>query len=258
MLKISAISKDLKLANADYVFEKTDKFMRLLPYLYPKISGDWYIAILEPKPETVRTFLDTEVIPEYVTLELFMEQSQLENLMMERPSMQVEVKTAWQKYQDLIAGLDIVIDDKAVNEIYRRVGSNINSLEETLTMLSDKSGNGTITIKDVRLYVQDNSHVYASQVVRAFLTGDVKAWNLFSIYEKELGTEIAFYAMRKYIRKLLKDKNAYLLNEEYKDKNVERIDAFAIMRAYKLFEEAESYKQLVPILMLYQTKGGLE
>lgn len=257
MIKISVMSKNLKIANADYVFDKTERFMELLPYLYPKISGDWYIAILEPKPDSVRTFLDTNIIPDYVTLELFMEQSQLDVITLERPSMQVDIRTTWQKYLDLIACTDIIIDDRAMREVYRRVGSNIESLEEALNLLKEKCTHDTITIKDVRLYIQDNSKVYARQVARAFLLEDKKAWDMLYAYEQELGTEIAFYALRKYLRKLLKDKNNYLTNNDYKDKSVEEIDAFSIIRLYTLFEEAKNYKQLVPILVQYQRKGGI-
>ena len=253
MIKITAMSKDIKINNADYVFDKTDNMMKVLPYLYRKITGDWYIALLEPKLDTIRTLLDTDIIPEYVMLELFVEQGQLDQLMLERPSMAVKKVTTWQKYLDLIASSNLIVEPRAVSEIYRRVGPNIKGLETALEELGNKVNNGEINIKHVRLYIQDNSRVYTSQVVRAFLTNDPRAWDYFYINEMELGTEIAFYATRKYLRKLLKEKNEYLLNRETKDRAVETIDAFSIMRAYSLFETASSYKQLVPLWVIYQS-----
>lgn len=257
MIKISAMEKNLKISNADYIFDKSDKLLNVLPYLYKKILGDWYIVLLEPKPEIVRQFLDTEVIPEYVKLEIFMEPNQLEQLMLERPNMAIKKLSAWEKYQELIACTDILLDQKAVSEIYRRVGTNTKSLEEALNTLKEKVGTEVVTVKHVRLYIQDNSRVYTNQVVRAFLLDDKDAWKLFYIYEKELGEEIAFYAIRKYLRKLLKEKNSYLTNGEYKDRSVEQIDAFSIMRAFHLFETAKSHRQLIPILIKLQTKEDL-
>lgn len=249
MLKLTRMTKDVKIVNADYIFESVEKFEQVLRFLYPKISGDWYIALVEPKLHDVRRYLDTHIVPEYVILELLVEPAQLDQLMMERPKLAVQTKTSWEKYCDLIASMDILIEEKAISEIYRRVGTNTDALRETLESLKSKVSTGTITVKHVRLYVQDNTRIYANQVVRAFLKNDRRAWDYFFIFERDLGENIAFYAIRKYLRKLLKQKNEFLMNNDFKDRAVEEIDAFSIIQMLTMFEEAMSSRQLIPILI---------
>lgn len=254
MIKLNQMSKDIKLKDVDYIIEKEAIFEKILPYLYPKISGDWHIALIEPSVDFVRRIYDADMLPDYLNIDIYMEQSQLEVILLENPKLAVIRMTVWQKYQNLIAGLDVLFEDKAVSEIYRRIGPNYQSLENAVNKLIANTEDGIVRIKDVRLYIEDNSRVYTSQVVRAFLTDNDKAWTFFYTFERDLGTRIAFYSIRKYLRRLLNEKNNFLLNNDFDVKLVEQVDAFSIIRMYILFEEAASYKQLVPILMKYQSK----
>lgn len=257
MVKLTEMTKDLKVSNADYVFDKSDKFLALLPYLTHKLVGDWYIVLVEPKLELVRNILDLNSIPEYVKLELLIEPSLLSQLMLERPSLAVKKLSVWETYQSMIAALDRIIDPKAVGEIYHRVGPNKEALREALELLCEKVQDRKIISKDVRLYISDNRRVYANQVVKAFLLKDKKRWDIFREYEYDLGTNIAFYAMRKYVRKLLNEKNKYLRNEDTKDRLVQEVDAFTINHAFYTFELANNPMQLIPVLHAIENRTDL-
>ena len=61
----------------DYVFEDVKKFEDVLPFLLPKLDGEWHILLVEPKPSYIRTYLDTSVIPSYIHLLITVEPTQL-------------------------------------------------------------------------------------------------------------------------------------------------------------------------------------
>lgn len=257
MVKLTEMTKDFKIIDADYVFDKSEKFLSALPYLTHKLVGDWYIVLVEPKLEVVRNILDLNLIPDYIKLELLIEPGLLSQLVLERPSLAVKKLSVWETYQSMIASLPVVIDPAAVSEIYGRVGPHKEALREALNLLCEKVQDRKIIPKDVRLYIMDNRRIYANQVVRAFLLKDKKRWELFHNYEYDLGTDIAFYAMRKYLRKLLEEKNKYLRNEDVKDKFVMDVDAFTINHAYLAFELANNPMQLLPIMHIIDTRGQI-
>lgn len=234
----------------DYVFEDGASFESILPYLAPKLQGQWEVALVEPKPVFVRTFLDTSIVPSYIHLTMFIEGRQLEQLYLERPQLVEKEKSSWDTYMDLIKTYPIPIDDKALREIYYRKGPKEADLREALNTLSDYP---VITLREVNKHFAPVQRVYASQVVRLFLQKDFKkAWKSLPVLERELGTTIAFYAMRKNIRAVFEAKCKYLQNEETKESIVATVDSYTIVRLYWWFEVATGPEQLYLILAMFE------
>ena len=102
MVKYLVYTSDTRVFDVDYLYEKEDKFLSVLPYLKRKIEGDWKIAILEPDIKFVRRTFDEQLVPEYVELALYMERSIAERIMIEKPQLAVKEKTAFEKYMDSI------------------------------------------------------------------------------------------------------------------------------------------------------------
>jgi hypothetical protein len=248
MVKLTELTKDFKAKNADYVLDKEDKLLALLPYLLPKLKGDWYVVMVDPRMSLIRNLLDSNLVPEYVKLEMVIDPGFLDQLTAERPSLKVTHNSVREIYDTYIATFPKTIDPRAKDEIYYRIGPNLSSLREALDILSEKVVEDNVTIKDVRLYIPDHRRVYASTVMKSFLLKEEKRWDLLNTYEKDLGTDFAFYALRKYSRKLLKEKNDYLKNKEVKDRLVERVDSFTIMHAVYAFELATSPIQLYIVM----------
>lgn len=234
MVKYLVYTSDTRVFDVDYLYEKEDKFLSVLPYLKRKIEGDWKIAILEPDIKFVRRTFDEQLVPEYVELALYMERSIAERIMIEKPQLAVKEKTAFEKYMDSISEMKILIRPDAAKELYRRVGTNKAKLPEYLLNLSQLS-KGEITVADVRREVADERTLYASDVVNSFLLHERWRWTRYEKFVKMLGRDYAYYAIRKYITKLLNEKNAYLRNEETSIRVIDKIDSVSVCAAFTIF-----------------------
>ncbi len=236
----------------DTVYETADEFMEVLPFMGPRLEGEWNILVLEPKPDFVKVCLDTGAIPSYVNLTLAMEPAQLEQLYLERPKLQDEERTPWTAYMELIKRFPIPMEDKAMREIYYRCGPREDRLAEALEQLLDCT---YVNMREVDKRFAPRVRVYASQVVRQFLIGKRNvAWKQLSILETEIGERMAFYSMRKAVRNLFKSKAKWLRNEAVKEKFIDRVRYDDIVFLYWHFEVAVSPYQLYPIMQLFERR----
>lgn len=252
MVELRQHRKDMDFSSFDYVFEDVSKFEKVLPYLRPKLEGEWKLLLVEPKMEHIRTYLDTSVIPSYISLLITVDPNQLTQLYLERPGLVEKERTPWDIYMDLIKQFPVPMEDRAMRELYFRVGPKDTDLAAALTELEQYD---YITIREINKHFAPVQRVYANQVVRAFLLyGGKRAWNMLSVLEKEIGSTVAFYAMRKSIRRILHDKELYLRNEDFKERVVERVDGYTIILLYWLFETATSPNQLYPILQMFERR----
>lgn len=239
----------------DYVLDKEDKFESLIPYLYPKLKGEWRIELVQPKIGYVRTLLDTNMVPEFVNLDIVIPKDILENLQAERPKLAIETKTVWELFKEYLANTNLYIEPKVDSMIYNRVNHTEAALTEAVDNLYNKcKDKGSITLRDVKDNILEKQVFYANQVFKSFILLDKNRWKMYNIFEQDLGIRMAFYTLRKYIGKLLNDKEAYLENKDYKDRNVKDIDAYSIAYAHKLFQEAHSYLQLPIILCMIEER----
>ena len=252
MIELRQHRKDMDFSSYDYVFEDVKKFEAVLPFLLPKLEGEWNILLVEPKPSYIRTYLDTSVVPSYIHLLITVEPNQLEQLYLERPQLVEKERTSWDVYMDLIKEFPVPMDDKAMRELYYRAGPKEEDLREALNVLLEYP---IITMREINRHFAPVNRVYANQVMRAFLFGKYKqAWAMLSMLEREIGSTVAFYALRKNIRRLFAEKCKYLKNESIKDRTVERVDGYTITLMYWLFEDAKSPDQLYPILLMFERR----
>lgn len=252
MIELRQHKKDMDFTSFDYVFEDVSKFEAVLPFLLPKLEGAWHVMLVEPKLANIRTYLDTATIPSYINLVITVDPSQLEQLYLERPQLVEKEKTSWDMYLDLIREFPVPLDDKAMREIYYRKGPKEEDLREALNELLDYQ---IITMRVVNRHFAPVNRVYANQVMRAFLLGRYKqAWQLLSMLEAELGGTITFYALRKNIRRIFKEKSRYLQNESTRERLVEQVDGYTIILLYWLFESASDPAQLYPILLMFERR----
>lgn len=235
MLKFLTYTRDTRIRDVDYLIEDTAKLLAMIPYLRPKIEGEWLIALFEPPIKFVRELLDNNIIPEFVNVDVYLEQAVVTQLITERPQVFVKTKTAYEKFMDMISEMKVLIDPKAAKELYRRVGANKDKLPEYLVNLSEKADKGQITLSMVRSDVVDERRTYASEVLMAFLTRDYSRWKKYNELVSNLGREYSFYALRKYSKRLLVDKNKYLRNEETEIRGIDKVDSFRVNQAFVLF-----------------------
>lgn len=248
MIKILSQSKDVRYVAYDYLISKTTELDSIIPYLYPKITGDWKIIMISPPVKYVLDLLDNNRIPTYVNVEAYLDKSQIEYLLVERPELTEREPTKWERYLALISECEFTIEHKAVYELYRRTAASIPKIEQFLESYKDSY----LDVRTVRMYVPDESKVWASQVVSEFLTGHKNRWKSFDKFLADLGGEYSYYILRSYIKKLLEAKYNYLHNKDVKISAVKDIDVISIVRMYSLFMTSTSHKQLVPILIKFE------
>lgn len=252
MVEVKQMRKDMNYGGYDTVYEDYKVFEEVLPFLKPKLEGSWNIMILEPPLEFVRTCLDTGWVPSYVNLVIAAEPSQLDQLYMERPKLADNEKTPWTTYLELVAKFPIPMEDKAMREIYWRCGPREDKLAAALEELLDCH---YVNMQEVNKRFAPVNRVYANQVVRTFLIGKRSvAWKQLGLLESEVGARIAFYAMRKAVRRLFNSKAKWLRNETVKEYYIDKVRYDDLIFLYWLFEEATSPYQLYPILQQFERR----
>ena len=215
MLEIKQHTKDLDFSAYDYVFEDVKSFEDVLPFLLPKLEGDWKVMLIEPKLTAIRAYLDTSIVPSYVALTITVDADQLSQLYLERPQLVKKEKTNWDKYLDLLKEFPVPMDDRSMRELYYRQGPKEENLKKALVILESYS---VVTMREINRHFAPVNRVFANQVMRAFLLGRSKqAWRMLNLLEQEIGSTVAFYALRKSIRRVFADKCKYLKNEETKE-----------------------------------------
>ncbi|MDR1523280.1 MAG: hypothetical protein LBS29_04950 [Endomicrobium sp.] len=256
MVKFQRLTKAVKMYGADYVYNDIEDFYTILPYLAPKLKGDWTIYILGKSIAEVNKCLEDGFIPEYLDVTIFLDVNTLQSLLLKYPSLEISDISDWDKFMRLIEEFPVLFEKKAMNELYKRVGPKTDDLEKALDSLK---GLEYISYKDITSRFLSVNKVYARQVLRLFLLQDMRyAWKLYSTLEEDIGIDIAFYSMRRYMYMLFEEKLNYLSNKSYRDKLVQKVDAYTINYAYYLFTQATSPKQLLSILWAIEKRKMLE
>ncbi len=245
MIRVVKSSERQSLPKMDYNFEQYDYYLDIAPLLTPKFNGNWKILLNDFSLVEVEAILNENIIPEHFDVYMLLGSNKYDKVIKENPKLYVKPKSNWEIYKDMIAGLDVLIDKRAMNDLYSAIGNNINELQEALMMLATKAEDGYITDNLVRQSYNVQNRVYASDVLHAFYMRQDNRWKLANKYVKELGTDYAFYAMRRYIRRLLHDKGAYLKNKDTKLRETKNIDAPFISFAYTTIENSPSPKDLI-------------
>lgn len=258
MIKLEVYSRDTRINDMDYIYEKVDKLTAVLPYLTPKFDGDWQVAIVEPPLQFVRDIMVESVLPSHITLWVYLDRMVIAQLQLEQPQLAYHDKTKYEKFLDLIAGSSVGIHPDAAKELYKRMGASKERAEEYMSVLELNSNNREITVGLVKKYIPDDRRIYASQVLMEFLLHDRSRWTHFNKLMMELGDSYTFYAMRKASLKLLEDKEKYLRNEDVKNFRIGDIEGFRINQAYTLFYTARSFKQLLAILYTLDNRQFME
>lgn len=254
MWRVLGYTRGKFLKKADYTFEKLKDFEKILPYLYKKIEGSWEISLLRFDLKDILHVKEELIVPEYVHLNVYLAKDVMLKFLEKYPELKEKEKSNIEQYKELLASFPKTLTKKAISELYSRLHGNIKRIQETLQELAEKTQDKTvIDIKDINQVTIVNDTVYAKDVLYTFLLYDCekipkrghklsryryryrKPWDLYEKLVSELGTEYAFYAIRKQVDNLVADKIKYMHNEEYKEFAVEYVDVYALADLYQSF-----------------------
>ena len=247
MATLYPFTRSISLVGFDYVFDKVNDFKSVRIYLLPKLQGIWKIAFIQPDMGFVREMLDVEQ-PAWLDATLYLDKAVYELALAEYPIYATAKESAWDKYVKLVSRMKVMISQHAMSELYSRVGPAEDKLADALNLLQTECPEG-ISFSDVSRHYVKREDVYPGSVVDAFLTHARFRWTLYRKLEASLGTVHAFYALRKYVRLIMKEKADYLANKEVTRKIVKEVPGSRIVTLYLLFENANSPYELYPILI---------
>lgn len=236
------------LPNADYYLESVDKLKDVISFLTPKFTGNWVIVFLDPKIKHVKGLLEDTQLPRWVDFIVLMGQKKLDTVALEYPHLVAKKQTRKEMVNEVVSGMRNLISNSAKKALTEALGNSKSELIETVRKLDNECADGIVTLKQVQKTIHYVKRVYVSSVINAFLLKDRNRWDLFSTVVHDIGEEITYYAMYKYVKNLLLDKQKYLRNEDIKYYIVQRIDAPVICYAYVLFAKSSNHKQVYEIL----------
>ena len=237
-----------KLPDADYTLDTMDKLEDMISVLTPKFQGKWLFVLLDPKIKFVKEMLDNHLIPDWVDVKIFLSSKKIEQICLEFPEYTPKKVSVKDSFNELLASIKHVVDPSGTKALYQAYRDNPTETEDTLRRIDKECEDSTITLKTVQSNFLVNKHTYVSEVINAFLLNDRNRWYKYQLLLSELGQEISYYAMYKYVKKLVKCKNDYLQNKDVDIYIVKQIDAPLICYAYVLFANTNNYKCLLAIL----------
>lgn len=249
MIDLLVRNRKSTVPEADYVLDKLEKFLSLLEVLTPKFFGNWEIVLVEPKISEVKDLIDENTVPDYVNCHVMVSQAKLENIVMDYPKLNPKQKSVKELYKEMITQLTHLIDKNAMWILFDALNGDLDKLQESLIQLDNECEGTTITAKQVKTSFTYSKRVYASEVLIAFLTRNRYRWYKYNALVKELGEEIAYYALYKQVRLLLQDKDKYLHNYDVKNRMIDKIDAPFICYVYVLFANSTSWHNLYALLL---------
>ena len=248
MIRLVKHSKNDKIPDGDYVLDKTDKFYDMVAVLTPKFKGKWEFVLVDPRIVFINELIHSNKVPEWVDVIILIGEKKIDVIAQEHPEYTPKDKTKKEEYAEMIAGLSHVLDESAKKALFSALSYNMDELRSTLEKLDLECTTETITLKQVQGSVNYTKRVYASDVINAFLLKDARRWKLYDAIVKEIGQTVSYYAMYKYVKNLLSEKEKYLTNEDVKQRIVSKVDAPLICYAYVLFANSNNPNQLYCIL----------
>ncbi len=250
MVRFEQLTHQTKIPAADYVFSDSVSFLEILDRLTPKLEKEqWNIVLVDPELSFILNYMDnTSIVPSYVDCVMYLPKDKMDAVFEQHPELTVHKESNWDLYLKMVHGMSVIVHTDAYTYLYRSAGPSLDDLKIALDKLSSESETGEITLADVKRSFVAVKRIYASDVFQAFYTRRKDRWTLYKKYVDELGIRIAYYAMRKFVTRLLNEKYKYLQNQDVKERLVSEIDAPFICKVYALFMCYESY-HLLPAIM---------
>ena len=253
-LHLHALGKDTKLLPADYYFTKYKEYLDIKPYLVPKIKGVWQLCLVDLKVSEIESIIDEKLSDAYSLL-VYLPANSLDSFVQNHPELAARKETFKEAITNYIATYKHEVKPDVIPEMIKRLGHKSKLIIQFLDVMQFRlEEDEPLTIKHVRKWVPKQSPIYASNVAEAFLLKRKSRWWLVEKYEQEVGPRIAYYAVRKYIRKLFEDKCCYLRNEEIKNFLASKVDTYSIIAFYYCFTLYDKPSQLWLVLDCFEKR----
>lgn len=248
MLYLKEMKKGTKFPDFDYLIEKEEKLDGVINVLTPKFIGQWVIILVEPRISFTKDLIDKALTPDWIDMHIYLNKKSLDSVVLEHPDMFPKRSNWKDEFSRCVAQVTNLLSVDASKVLYNAFRNNAVELETTLKQLDEECIGGRITLKQVKQTVNYTKIIYASTVIDAFLLKQKNRWSLYYQLVHNIGLQISYFAMYKYVKALMLDKNSYLHNEDYRNRIVSRVDAPLISYVFILFVNSNNYQQLPGLL----------
>lgn len=263
-MQIMKLGKDTQFPYSDFIFEKYKDYIKVVPYLIPKIQGTWTVTLVDFTMEQMKE-VEASNLPSFVEIIAYMKADLMEVFLQEFPKYTVNTKSSWDQMIEVIISKKLDATGKALKMLYNRCKGNADEIFRKLNDIEKIiPEGGMITEKEVDALVKEEDVIYSRDIILSLLLkGDkgipsrgnylskfknADTIKLVDRFVSELGRNYAFYALRKYIKKLYDNKMKFIQNKDCKDEQVlKRIDVFTLAHALVCFEMSNP-KQLYVVL----------
>ena len=263
-MQIMRLGKDTQFPYSDFIFEKYKDYIKVVPYLIPKIQGRWTIILVDFTMEQMKE-VEASNLPSFVEITSYMKPDLMDIFLQEFPKYMVNTKSSWDQMVEVIIYKKLDATSKALKMLYSRCKGNIDEIFRKLNDIEKiVPEGGMITEKEVNALVKEEDTIYSRDILLSLLLhGDksiprrgnylskfrnANVTNLVDRFVGDLGRDYAFYALRKYTKKLYDNKMKFIQNKDCKDEQVlKRIDVFTLAHALMCFEMSNP-KQLYVVL----------
>jgi len=251
MLKVELAKHDIPSYDADYVIDKFDVFANLFVQLRPKIQGLWTIILLNCTLDEVEQLM-TVYDSQFLSITAYLDSHAYDKFLARHPGMVPKSKSVKELLQEYVATLDVLVDDAALDEIYKRVNRNIELLKDAVDKCVSECKDNRVTVELVKRVIPKRDIIFASQVVYAFLLYKTPyRWSTLDKFINSTNPIFAYNSIRKQIREMFALKCDYLQNKLDKQYFwLEKIDIYTLTRAYLLFLQPNKVSKLYLNMLL--------
>lgn len=220
---------------AQYTTKNFEEFYELAEQGSVPIFGKFTVIVKTDNLKDIMTFINKESqYGEFIVL-IYTTDTIVEQVCLRRPHANVQgSKSDYDVFVDLIEKHGILFKQGVAETLYRSIDHSFAEMDALLLNVKLEFGLTEVTEQMIQQMVVLNKLIYPRTVVMELLFK--KRWRMSKVRKcvEQLGNDVVFWSMRKTIKKLMKDKSAFLETGVGREQT-KRIDYKNLLLLYRVF-----------------------
>lgn len=247
-------SRGLVLPAFDYTFNKFEEFYPIANVLTVSILGEYNICVKSDVYKDITEFIGSAKTYDNLKTYIEVSESVYNYIVLYNPSVSVlGMESTYDLFKKLVKKYGILFDSDSMKLLYYNIPHTYEDFDESLQLIKQTYPNvGTITSEHIkRLFVIEDI-VYPYNVLNMFLLMKRWRWSRFQKCYDRFGNDLMYYAIRKQLRRILKDKISYLKSGNARD-YIKRIPVYNILRLEQIFDYSKNkFNDIRNVFYLYE------
>ena len=205
-------TRNSNLPEFSYIFKDFNEFYELANVIEVPLIGTCYILIKTDDYEEVLNFIKRAEDFRYLVVYIEVSESLLKYIALREPcASYLSDVDNFEVFKELITKHEILFDAKCLRPLYYAIPHNYEDMDIALQEIKSAYPDArTITLEHISRLFPIDTYVYPRQVLISYLRMD--RWRKARLNKclETFGNDLCYYAMRKTLRNLLKEKISYL------------------------------------------------